>query len=120
MQIARLSKKALLKLISGDVAEDGICVIKFYSNGCHLCHALRDTYAEVAGDYEDLHFFAFNVQDDPKISKVLKFDGVPNISMFKIKKGKKTQVKKITEPEEPHKTTWYTAQDIRNFIEKER
>ena len=45
----------------------------------------------------------------------------PFVSMGKkIKKGKKTQIKKITEPKDPHKTTWYTAQDIRNFIEKER
>ena len=118
--IERLSKGALLKILSGNVLEDGTCVIKFYSNNCHLCHALKDTYEEIANDYDNIYFFAFNIGDDPKISKVLKFNGVPNISLFKIKKGKKTQIKKITEPEEPHKTTWYTAQDIRNFIEKER
>jgi len=118
--IERLSRGALLKILSGNVLSDGTCVIKFYSNNCHLCHALRDTYEEISNDYDDLYFFAFNIKDDPKISKVLKFKGVPNISMLKIRKGKKPEVKRITEPKKPDKQTWYTAQEIRNFIEKEK
>mgnify|MGYP003140290946 CR=1 len=118
--IERLSKSALLKLLSGDVLEDGTCVIKFYSNNCHLCHALKDTYEEIAEDHSDIYFFAFNTKDDPGITKVLKFDGVPNIFMFKIKKGKKPDIIRITEPKDPHKETWYTPRDIRSFIEKEK
>jgi len=118
--IERLSKGALLKILSGNVLEDGTCVIKFYSNNCHLCHALKDTYEEIANDYDNIYFFAFNIGDDPKISKVLKFNGVPNISLFKIKKGRKPDIIQITEPKNPHKETWYTPQDIRNFIEKEK
>ena len=118
--IERLSKGALLKILSGDVLEDGTCVIKFYSNNCHLCHALKDTYQEIAEDYNDIYFFAFNTKDDPGITKVLKFNGVPKISMFKIKKGKKPDIVQITEPTKPNEATWYTAQDIRNFIEKEK
>jgi thiol-disulfide isomerase/thioredoxin len=118
--IERLSRGALLKILSGDVLSDGTCVIKFYSNNCHLCHALKETYEEVSSDYNDLYFFAFNIKDDPKISKVLKFKGVPNISMLKIRKGKRPEVKNIAEPKSPNEATWYTAEEIRSFIEKEK
>ena len=57
--IERLSKGALLKILSGNVLEDGTCVIKFYSNTCHLCHALKDIYEEVANDYDNIYFFMY-------------------------------------------------------------
>jgi thiol-disulfide isomerase/thioredoxin len=120
MPINRLSRGALLKLLRGDVLEDGVCVIKFYSSNCHLCHALKPTYEEVSQEYEGLHFFAFNIKDDPKITQKLNFKGVPMISLVKVSKGTHPEVKKITEPKPPHKTTWYTADDIKNFIEKEK
>jgi len=118
--IERLSKGALLKLLSGDVLNDATCIIKFYSNTCHLCHALKDVYEEISNDYNDIYFFAFNTQDDPKISKVLKFEGVPNISLLKIRKGRKPDIAQITEPTKPNEATWYTAEEIRSFIEKEK
>ena len=36
--VERISKDVLLRLLKGDVGEDAVCVVKFYSNGCHLCH----------------------------------------------------------------------------------
>jgi len=120
MKIERLSRGALTKLLRGDVLEDGTCVIKFYSNNCHLCHALQTTYEEIAKEYKDIHFFAFNVGDNPRIPKTLEFKGVPTISMLKIKKGAKPTLKKMAEPSKPDKKTWYTATDIKQFIEKEK
>jgi|TARA_Y100000034_G_scaffold69649_1_gene84066 thiol-disulfide isomerase/thioredoxin len=120
MAIYRLSAPALRKLLGGNVLEDGTCVIKFYSSNCHLCHALKDTYEKVSNNYEDLHFFAFNINDDPKIPTKLKFKGVPMISLVKVSKGVSPEVKKIGDPVKPHKQTWYTAEDITEFIEKEK
>tara|TARA_Y100000034_G_scaffold56072_2_gene68760 strand:+ start:525 stop:782 length:258 start_codon:yes stop_codon:yes gene_type:complete len=85
-----------------------------------LCHELKETYEEIANDYEDLLFFAFNVKDDPRITKKLSFKGVPTITLMKVIKGQKTDVKKIAEPKPPDKKTWYTADHIKSFIEKEK
>ena len=120
MKIERLSRGALAKLLRGDVLEDGTCVIKFYSSNCHLCHGLQPTYEKIAEEYNDLHFFAFNVGDNPRITKMLEFKGVPTISLIKVAKGIKPAVKKMKEPMKPDKKTWYTAEDIKNFIEKEK
>jgi len=120
MTIDRLSRRALAKLLRGDVLEDGTCVIKFYSNNCHLCHGLQSTYEKLAEEYTDLHFFAFNVGDNPRISKTLNFQGVPTISLIKVSKGAKPQVKKMKEPARPDRKTWYTVEDIKSFIEEEK
>ena len=104
MSIRRLSLDALERIIQGKVNEDATCVIKFYSNGCHLCHALQEYYAGIAKDeqYSDLHFFAFNVDDHPSIERRLKFDGVPTISVIRTKKDSPRSVIRIMP--EPEKT----------------
>ena len=42
MPVNRISKEAIMKMRRGqvNVPDQTTCVIKFYSNGCHLCHAL--------------------------------------------------------------------------------
>jgi len=124
MSIARLSPSALEKILSGEISEDATCVVKFYSNDCHLCHALQEYYASLAEDeaYSNLYFFAFNVDDHPAIEKRLKFNGVPTISVIRSKAGTKTKrsgVRIMPEPDPPHKKTWYRVSDIKKFIEKE-
>ena len=47
MSIDRLSNTALQKILNGKVKENVSCVIKFYSNDCHLCHALSDYYKDI-------------------------------------------------------------------------
>ena len=69
MSVDRLSKKALQKILSGKVKEDATCVVKFYSNDCPLCHNLKDKYEEIAGKYNDVYFFAFNIQIIPQRKK---------------------------------------------------
>ena len=120
MKIDRLSRSGLAKLLKGDVLDDATCVIKFYSNNCHLCHGLQDTYQQIAEEYDDVYFFAFNVGDNPRIPKRLGFKGVPTISLIKVSRGTKPEVKQMEEPPQPDKETWYTPQDIKNFIEKEK
>ena len=59
-----------------EVKENSTCVLKFYSNDCHLCHALSDYYNDLSNDekYKDLHFLACNVADCPDIENKLKFN----------------------------------------------
>ena len=48
MTVRRLTRTALNKIVKGHVADDGFCVIKFYSNTCDLCHNFHDDYEEIA------------------------------------------------------------------------
>ena len=119
MPVNRISAGALNKIIEGQLRTKTTCIIKFYSNGCHLCHNLKEYYEGVADEYPDVHFFAFNLDDDPSIEKRLKFSGVPSIVM--IKTGtRKPQIRSLSDPEDPNKETWFRVSDIKNFIEKEK
>jgi thioredoxin-like negative regulator of GroEL len=119
--IQRLSKEALNRLIEGEISEQATCVVKFYSNNCHLCHNLKEYYEDLSSEavYEDLYFFAFNVDDHPEVERQLKFNGVPTISLIKSGIANPT-VAILDDPETPSEHTWYKINDIRRFIEKER
>jgi thiol-disulfide isomerase/thioredoxin len=123
MSVSRLSSEALEKILSGKVKEDSVCVIKFYSNDCHLCHNLQDYYVDIASDekYSDVHFFAFNIEDNQAIEKKLKFNGVPTISMVKTYvSDMKPRIRVLSDPPDPQEKTWYTSKYIRDFIEREK
>ena len=121
MPVSRISKESILKMMKGGVAvnEETTCVIKFYSNGCHLCHALSSYYKEISDSYEDVMFFAFNIDDDDEIPIKLKLNGVPSVTLFKINKGKKAMIRNLNDPDKPNEKTWFTVKQIKNFIEKE-
>lgn len=119
MQVERLSEEALEKILSGKT-EDATSVIKFYSNECDLCHALSDYYKDIADSYDDIHFFAFNVDDSPGVAERIGINGVPSISLIKTRDNRRNKLKILSDPENPHKKTWYTSRDITDFINKER
>ena len=122
MSVTRISPDALKKILSGRVKEDATCIIKFYSNECHMCQTLSPYFEDIANkpEHEKLHFFAFNVLDYPKIEKLLGFNGVPTISMVRTNPGKiSPRVRIMADPENPHKKTWYTVKEITDFIERE-
>ncbi len=102
-----------------NVNDETLCVIKFYSNGCHLCHALSSYYLDICEEYKDVLFYAFNVDDDDEIPIKLELNGVPSISMFKIKRGQKAKIFNLPDPDRPNNETWFTAKQIKNFIDKE-
>ena len=122
MAVSRISEDAILKMLKGDVhpTEELKCVIKFYSNGCHLCHALSSYYRDISNEYEDVLFFAYNVDDDDAISNKLNLNGVPSISMFKVKKGRPAKTLNLPDPDIPNDKTWFTVKQIKNFIERDR
>tara|TARA_R110002012_G_scaffold321038_1_gene547167 strand:+ start:6179 stop:6550 length:372 start_codon:yes stop_codon:yes gene_type:complete len=121
MPVSRISKESILKMIKGGVAvnEETTCVVKFYSNGCHLCHALSSYYKEISDSYEDVMFFAFNIDDDDEIPVKLNLNGVPSVTLFKINKGKKAKIRNLSDPDKPNEKTWFTVKQIKNFIDKE-
>jgi thiol-disulfide isomerase/thioredoxin len=123
MSVSRLSPTALKKILAGKVKEDATCVIKFYSNGCHLCHNLKSYYEDLSKseDYQDIHFFAFNVDNYPQIEKQLKFNGVPTISLIKTYvNDTKPKIRVLPDPGEPNENTWYRVKDIHQFIKEEK
>ena len=120
MSVERLSKRALQQILQGKINEEAATiVVKFYSNTCHYCHALHEPYKNIAEEYKDLHFFAFNVTDYPDIERILSFRGIPTICVMKF--GKRVpKIRVMPDPSRPHKETWYRATDIKSFIEKEK
>ena len=116
MAVQRLSIKALNNLLDGKTRKAATCLIKFYSNDCHYCHVLKDYYEDISSEYEDIYFFAFNIDDHPEVEKQLKFNGVPTIAMV-IADPPRSRVILLGEPENPNKKTWYRTRDIKNFIE---
>jgi len=121
MPVNRISEKALLKLLKEPIDEEALCVIKFYSNGCEYCSALHDYYVEIAdsNEGEDIHFFAFNIEDTENLDSLIKINGVPTIAS--VKTGLiKPRVRVLEDPDPPNKNTWYYSGDIKNFIERQR
>ena len=94
------------------------CVVKFYSNSCHLCHALSSYYRDISDldEYEDVHFYAYNIDDDPDIAKKLRLNGVPSIGLFNISRGRESKPVILNDPERPNQETWYSVKDITSFI----
>jgi thioredoxin-like negative regulator of GroEL len=119
--VERISAQGLHKIIQGETIGAQTCVIKFYSNKCDYCHNLKEYFEDISEitDYEGLRFFAFNVADDPKIDKRLKFNGVPTICMIKTHPPE-AQIKIITDPDPPHQHTWFRTSEIRSFIERNK
>ena len=122
MPVSRISRESLDEILDGKVKEAGTCVVKFYSNSCHMCHSLHDYYIDISENekYKDLHFLAFNIDDDPSIETKLKFKGVPTIFVMHSHIGNRPATLRLLEdPADPSELTWYKVNDIKDFIERE-
>jgi thiol-disulfide isomerase/thioredoxin len=122
MPVTRISRESLDEILTGRVNQDATCVVKFYSNDCHMCHSLHDYYNQISDieKYNDLHFLAFNIQDDPNIEKDLNFKGVPTIFIIHSHIGNRPATLRLLEdPEDPNEKTWYKVNDIKKFIDRE-
>ena len=124
MPVSRISSDAITKIMAGGVntPEKTTVVVKFYSNECHYCHALSDYYIDISDedDYEDIYFFAHNVDDDDVISEKLKLNGVPSIALFQTESGRCLKTRVLDDPERPNDATWYTTKHIKDFINREK
>jgi len=121
--VIRLSPSGFKQILSGKTPEPITSIVKLYSNGCHLCHNLKEYYETIAESYIDrqgIHFFAFNIGDSPDIKKELGITGVPTILKVSPKTNSKPTVTLLEDPDEPHKHTWFRTGDIRDFVEKDK
>ncbi len=124
MGVSRIPEDSLRKIMKGNVNISGIttCVVKFYSNSCHLCHALSSYYRDISDleEYEDVYFYAYNIDDDPDIAKKLRLNGVPSIGLFNISRGRESKPVILRDPERPNQETWYSVKDITGFINQNK
>ena len=118
MPVSRISRRSLEQILGGKVAERHDVVIKFYGQNCHLCHALRDKFVEISDEYENMFFYAFNMDDGKGLEKKYGFEGVPSICH--VRTGTRPKIHFLEEPKKPHKETWYHPTGIRMFIDKHR
>jgi len=118
--VQRIGIESLRQLKRGNLKSNATCFVKFYSQGCHYCHTLKDYFIDVAQHYaerDDMHFFAFNVDDVEDLDKVLSINGVPTIASFKGGPSRKVKISILDDPETPNEKTWYFVKDIKKFIE---
>ena len=125
MSVNRISTNAIEKILSGGInsTDRTTVVVKFYSNGCHYCHALSEYFVNLSdeNDFEDIYFFAYNVEDsDGSVAEKLKLNGVPSIGLFQTQNGKCVKTRIIKDPERPNESTWYTTKQIKSFIKREK
>ena len=121
MAVTRIAREALDSVLRGEIKENETFVLKFYSNNCHLCHSLRDSFVDVSEkeEYKDLHFFAYNIDDYPEIENQLRFKGVPTIFVVHTHiSDRRPTLYLLPEPEEPDDKTWYATSDICNFLDR--
>tara|TARA_R110000824_G_scaffold348948_1_gene535819 strand:+ start:595 stop:957 length:363 start_codon:yes stop_codon:yes gene_type:complete len=116
--VERIGVEALRSMLSGHVKEDVTCVIKFYSSGCPYCDFLKPDYESISEQYDDIHFFALNIDDGYEaVQEMVPINGVPTILL--IETGSRTKVTILEDPESPHPEKWYYFKYIKNFIDKE-
>ena len=125
MSVSRISTEAMQKILSGGLNDTNktTVVVKFYSNGCHFCHALSEYFIDLSNQekFEDVYFFAYNVDDnDGVVSEQLKLNGVPSIGLFQTQNGKCIKNSILKDPERPHEKTWFTSRQIKSFINREK
>ena len=123
MSVLRLTHTALKKITSGRVNSDATCVVKFYSNGCPMCHNLRDYYHDISDseEYNNIQFYAFNIDTNPEVQNDFGFDGVPTIAVVNTYRGGRVpRVAILADPDNPNEHTFYKVADIKSFIEENR
>jgi thiol-disulfide isomerase/thioredoxin len=120
-KIQRIDKKSVIKILDGAIEGPHSVVIKFYAPHCSLCHNLSSYYKDIAESYDDVLFFAFNMEDDEgqDLERKYGFSGIP--TFFHIKaSGTNTKVTLMPEPDNPNEHTWYRVEDIKKFINKHK
>jgi thiol-disulfide isomerase/thioredoxin len=117
MRILRLSNHALENILNGKTKENFKCVIKFYSNHCKFCHELKGDYQDIADEFKDVHFFAFNASKYDDLESLININGVPTIAFINAKASPRVAI--LADPKPPDPKKWYFKKDIVSFIESQ-
>ena len=65
MSVTRISEDGLKQILNNRVLTPVTCIVKFYSNSCHMCHSLQEYFVTIAEQYEldpNIVFYAYNVE----------------------------------------------------------
>ena len=96
MPVNRISTKAMEKIISGGLndVDKTTVVVKFYSNGCHFCHALSEYFVGIS-DEDDFQEQEYEGEFTPN-----KFNSAFDNYKDTISKSKKSTSMSLREPDE--------------------
>ena len=119
MPVSRINRRNLEQILGGKVDGEHEVVIKLYGSNCHLCHALKPRFVDISDEYEDIHFYAFNMEEGEGLEKKYGFSGVPSICHVRTG-GLRPRIRFMDDPKKPHKETWFDPTAIRMFIDKSR
>ena len=79
---------------------------------------LKNDYEQISNQFEDILFFAFNIDDHEDIDNILPINGVPSVCL--INTGAHKNIVTLEDPESPNEETWFERQYIENFIDREK
>jgi thiol-disulfide isomerase/thioredoxin len=124
MSVQRIDRNSVKKILDGYVSEEHSVIIKFYSSTCGYCHNLAPFFKELSENYEDINFYAFNMEDGDGFEEKYDFEGVPSICHVRTN-GRYTKINFVPEPDEPvagedGSGTWYHPQQLVKFIEQHK
>jgi len=90
------------------------CVVKFTSDGCHLCHELRPIFKEVAKIFENKYvFFNIDCDKEEELKEEFSSDGVPTIRIYDNNPREGYEI-----PYPGNETSGYGKEDLINFLKK--
>lgn len=98
------------------MASDKPTLVKFYNPNCYLCNGLRPIFNDLQQTYGNtLNFAKLNVVKHPRIAKVFKIEGVPELFIIK-----KDFIQQIPYPEDEvaDPNSGYSKQYIVDYLEK--
>tara|TARA_R100000008_G_scaffold48131_1_gene28560 strand:- start:277 stop:633 length:357 start_codon:yes stop_codon:yes gene_type:complete len=88
------------------------CVVKFTSNGCHLCNELLPVFKDVAAAFDNkFAFFSVNVDEEEELKQEFSADGVPTIRIYN---SNPRDGYEIPYPANP--TSGYGREDLADFL----
>jgi thiol-disulfide isomerase/thioredoxin len=119
MPVSRINRKNLDQILNGQVPTNHEVVIKLYGSNCHLCHALKPEFVDISDEYDDILFYAFNMDEGQGLEKKWGFSGVPSICYVHTG-GLRPRVRFMEDPAKPHKEMWFHPTGIRKFIDNNR
>jgi thioredoxin-like negative regulator of GroEL len=90
------------------------CVVKFSSEGCHLCVELKPLYRAISQAYEGMYkFYTLSIDEAPDLSNKYITNGVPTLYIFF-----NGNAHLIPDPENPDSETWYDTSYIIEHLDK--
>lgn len=105
-----------IALLSNALNKDKPTVVKFMNPTCHLCTGLAPIYVDIANEFSsEFEFAKINVRQFPKVAKVFKIEGVPDLFVVK-----KNYVKQIPYPPDEliDDVSGYSKQYIVDYLYK--